>query len=410
MQITKNQTTVLTADISTHHSFNQYILHYTSSAPLQGVITYEEQKDHHLVNRSETFFLEAGENMTFSSYIDGYLTGHIAKDFHALTLATIPTAKETDPVAEFSLQNFVTQTCPVLSETTYFFENERYRVGVELCWGGGLSYLADKKCPVEGLENILNNYDTGRLIQQSYYGTSQPPYVMGEFMGNKWCYNPVQGGDRGNHKSKLIDAKVSHDCVYVKCRPRDWGHDGGVTYAYMENWYRLDGDYLVVDNRFVDFSGYTHPVAGQEVPAFYTVSYLNNYYWYDGEKPWSNDALSVKSDLPFWPDDWPYCTFVPKAGNTELWSAFVDDNGYGLGLFTPAVHHTVAGRHMYDGSKDPHAASCNYIAPLAIKQIVCFEPITYSYLITAGQLDVIRQNFFARKDHILNEGLTLTHV
>ena len=176
--------------------------------------------------------------------------------------------------------------------------------------------------------------------------------------------------------------------------------------TYMENWYRLDGDYLVVDNRFVDFSGYEHPTAGQEVPAFYTVSYLNNYYWYDGETPWSDDALSVKRDLPFWPDDWPYCTFMPKAGNTELWSAFVDDNGYGLGLFTPSVHHTIAGRHMYDGSMDPAAASCNYIAPLAIKQIVCFEPITYSYLITAGQLTDIRQAFRERKDDIKNEGLS----
>ena len=88
---------------------------------------------------------------------------------------------------------------------------------MELCWGGGLSYLADKKCPVEGLENILNNFDTGRLIQQSYYGTGEPPYVRGEFMGNSWCYNPVQGGDRGNHKSKLVDVRITEGEVYVKC-------------------------------------------------------------------------------------------------------------------------------------------------------------------------------------------------
>ena len=170
----------------------------------------------------------------------------------------------------------------------------------------------------------------------------------------------------------------------------------------MENWYRLDGDYLIVDNRFVDFSGWTHPMAGQEVPAFYTVSYLNNYYWYDGDKPWTDDALSVKSDLPFWPDDWPYCTFSPKKGNTELWSAFVDDNGYGLGLYTPNVSRTVAGRHMYDASKDPAAVSCNYIAPLRAIQLKCFKPVTYSYFITAGQLSDIRARFKARKDEISN--------
>lgn len=406
MKITSSPTPVCLDASATERAFNQYVLTYSSSIPLTGEITYTDMSDQDHPTRTETFFLEAGDNATFSSYTDKYLNHQLATEVISLTLAAIPTADSPAPEGEFTLWSFALNVCPVLAEKTFFFENERYRVGVELCWGGGLSYLLDKKCPVEGLGNLLNNYDTGRLIQQSYYGTSQPPYELGEFMNQKWCYNPVQGGDRGNHKSKLVDARISDGEVYVKCRPRDWGHDGGNTFAYMENWYRLDGDYLVVDNRFVDFSGYDHPMAGQEVPAFYTVSYLNNYHWYDGDKPWTGGDLSVKSDLPFWPDDWPYCTFKPKAGNTEVWSAFADDNGYGLGLYTPNIFHTIAGRHMYDGSKDPAAASCNYIAPLAKKQIVCFEPITYSYLIVAGQLTDIRAAFTARKDEILNVGLS----
>ncbi len=374
--------------------FNRYTLTYTASIPLRCSITYVEQGG----ERTEEFFLEAGENMIFSSYMDGYLRHMTADAVLSMTVRSI-----SHDEGDFELLSFGVEAVPVLAEKTYFFENQRYRVGVELCWGGGLSYLEDKMCPVEGLVNILNNFDTGRLIQQSYYGTGDPPYVRGEFMGNSWGYNPVQGGDRGNHKSKLIDARVTENEVYVKCRPRDWGHDGGTTYAYMENWYRLDGDYLVVDNRFVDFSGWTHPMAGQEVPAFYTVSYLNNYYWYDGDQPWTDGPLSVKSDLPFWPDDWPYCTFKPKAGNSELWSAFVDDDGYGLGLYTPNINHTIAGRHMYDGSKEPAAASCTYIAPLKALRLQCFKPVTYSYLITAGQLADIRARFKARKDEITNE-------
>ncbi len=390
MQITKNDT-VISLDLT--EAFNRYILTYTAATPLRCTIAYIENA----AERAEEFFLEAGERMTFASFTDGYLAHRLADKALRLTVRTI-----TDESGDLTLHGFRTENAPVRAEKTFFFENHRYKVGVELCWGGGLSYLEDKACPVAGLVNILNSFDTGRLIQQSYYGTGEPPYVRGEFMGNSWVYNPVQGGDRGNNKSKLVDARVSEHEVYVKCRPRDWGHDGGTTYSYMENWYRLDGDYLIVDNRFVDFSGWSHPVAGQEVPAFYTVSYLNNYYWYDGDKPWTDDTLSVKSDLPFWPDDWPYCTFRPKEGNTELWSAFVDDNGYGLGLYTPNVTRTVAGRHMYDGSKDPAAASCNYIAPLKILRLKCFKPVTYSYLITAGQLDDIRARFKTRKDEITN--------
>ena len=390
MQITKNDAVI---SLNLTESFNRYTLSYTATTPLRCALTYAEQGH----ERTEEFFLEAGESMTFSSYMDGYLRHMVADAALSMTARTI-----THEACEFTLHSFTVETVPVLAEKTFYFENERYRVGVELCWGGGLSYLEDKKCPVEGLVNILNNFDTGRLIQQSYYGTGDPPYVRGEFMGNSWVYNPVQGGDRGNHKSKLIDARVSENEVYVKCRPRDWGHDGGTTYSYMENWYKLDGDYLVVDNRFVDFSGWNHPKNGQEVPAFYTVSYLNNYYWYDGDQPWTDGELSVKSDLPFWPDDWPYCTFRPKAGNTETWSAFVDDDGYGLGLYTPNITRTIAGRHAYDGSKDPAAASCNYIAPLKAVKLQCFKPVEYSYLITAGQLSEIRERFKSRKDEISN--------
>ena len=41
-----------------------------------------------------------------------------------------------------------------------------------------------------------------------------------------------------------------------------------------------------VDNRFVDFSAYTHTAASQELPAFYTVSALGTFCMYTGSSPW----------------------------------------------------------------------------------------------------------------------------
>ena len=99
---------------------------------------------------------EAGEDMTFASYMDGYLRHMTAKAALSMTVRAI-----SHESGEFTLHSFAAETVPVLAEKTFYFENERYRVGVELCWGGGLSYLEDKKCPVEGLVNILNNFDTG---------------------------------------------------------------------------------------------------------------------------------------------------------------------------------------------------------------------------------------------------------
>ncbi len=375
--------TVTFDTIAALRAFNQYVLRYSSPVPLKGTLSYTADG----TTVTEDFFLKKGENVTFSSYIDAYLDGkcgEAGKIRLVLSDITLPLTDEKTVRIEVSFQKV-----PVIAEKTFFFENERYRVGVELAWGGGLSYFADKKCTVDGLENLLNHFDTGRLVQQSYYGMNRPPYVLGEFMGKPWCYNPVQGGDRGGNKSKLVDMRIGDGEVYVKCRPRDWGHDGGTTYAYMENVYRLDGDCLVVDNAFTDYSGWDHQKSTQELPAFYTVSYLNNYYWYEGDKPWTGDALSCRSDLPFWPDDWNYCTFRYAPENAETWSAFADDGGYGIGLFTPGAENTFAGRCSYNGSKDPGDASTNYIAPTRKVKLICYETLRYRYLICAGQLEQI---------------------
>ena len=245
------------------NSFNRYTLAYSADAAVRGTLTYYVDNAPY----SEDFFLEAGENKIFRCLIDGYLDGKVAKapvDMHVEFIKGGSSIK---------IHALSTDVIPVYAKETYYMENDLYRVGIELAWGGGLSCFVDKNAP-EGLGNLLNNFDTGRLVQQSYYGTSEPPFVCGEFMGNRWSYNPVQGGDRTNAKSKLVDVEITDSSVYIKCRPRDWGHEAWYTPSYMENTYAFDGDVVRVDNRFVDFSGWEHPKNGQEVPAFYTISLL----------------------------------------------------------------------------------------------------------------------------------------
>jgi hypothetical protein len=222
-------------------------------------------------------------------------------------------------------------------------------------------------------------------------------------MGNKWGYNPVQGGDRTNAKSKLVDVEITENSVYVKCRPRDWGHEAWYTPSYMENTYAFDGDVVRVDNRFVDFSGWEHPKTGQEVPAFYTISYLGNFWFYDKEKPWTGDELSVRRDLIFWPEDWPRHRFPLPKGDTETWCAWTDDNDWGIGLYVPGVEMLIGGRHAYNGTKEPHDAACNYVAPLKSIKLQSFVPVEYSYLIYTGNLADMRAKFTEKKDFCANE-------
>ena len=135
MKITKQ---IANIAIQTNRPFNRYTLTYTATVPLRGVITYTEGD----AERQEDFFLEAGKNLTFSSYIDNYLAHRTAAEVQSLTVQTISPDE-----GDFLCHEIVLDVVPVLAEKTYYFENHRYRIGVELCWGGGLSCITDKSCP-----------------------------------------------------------------------------------------------------------------------------------------------------------------------------------------------------------------------------------------------------------------------
>ena len=64
-----------------------------------------------------------------------------------------------------------------------------------------------------------------------------------------------------------------------------------------------------------------------------------------------------------------------------------------------------AGRFSYNGSKSDMDGATNYVAPLLTIKLVSFNPIEYSYLITAGSTASIRETFTANKDFASNASL-----
>lgn len=363
--------------------FNRYGLKYNAKAPCRAVIYASD-------GQSEEFFLQKGEGAAFSSFAEPYTSGGAYEG--ALKLEIFP-LRNNDP--EFELISIEFSVVDSIPDKVVYLETERYRLGVNLLWGGGISYLEDKQNKTPGVKNLLNGHDTGRLVQQSYYGTRSLPYECGEFMGNTWPYNPVQGGDRAYKKSKLVDYSVTDTAIYVKSRPRDWGKDGVYTFAYYENVYTIEGDMVRVENAITDYSDYEHPVTAQELPAFYTISYLKTFVFYNGKEPWQDGALS-ELETGFWAYDKSGFVTI-EDGNTETWCAFVDEDKIGVGLYTPNIKYYTSGRYLYDGTKDPEADPTNYVAPLNSFRIRFADPIRYEYLITAGHIDTIRGNFKKHK-------------
>lgn len=368
--------------------FNRYTLNYTADSCIEGTIYYSIFG----AAKRENFFLESGANVSFSSLIDGYLDSK--KGSHIEKIVFKPLSSAT---AKLTVNSIKTVTYAVYEDQTAYIENERFKLGCYLIWGGGLNYIEDKKDNDSTVSNMLNHCDTGRLVQQSYYGTMDSPYLPGSYNGSTWAYNPVQGGDQYGNKSKLVDFVVSSDAIYVKCRPLDWSKNNVSTFAYMENVYTLENDHIKVDNRFIDFSGYDHGGGKhQELPAFYTISYLDTFTFYNGKKPWTNDTLTVKKNLPFWGNSSTssQCYFGMENENTETWCAWTSkDKGYGLGIYTPEASMLLAGRYSYNGSKNPKDNPTNYVAPLITSRMQNYEPFQYSYYITAGTVNSIRSVF-----------------
>lgn len=376
--------------------FNRFTLTYAATAPVKVWTTYTERGK----TTEEYFFLDSKEGQ-FSGLNTGYMDGYSARKLTALRVEPL-----TDQATAFTLAGVSTERLDKLPRT-YYLESDRYKLGIDLGWGGTVSYLEDKTCTIPDLVNLVNKHDTGRLIQQSFYGVQEnDEYKPGVSFNSKWVYNPVQGGDQYNNPSRLIDLVITENSLYIKSQPQDWSLNNALTPSYYENTYTLDGDCVKVDNRFTDYSGWEHPFSGQELPAFYTVSYLDTFVWYNGEEPWTGGALSSKNDLPFWGDFAGQCTFILREKNTETWCAWINGaDDYGLGVYVPNIDRHKAGRYLFDGSKSDIAESTGYVAPINVLRIVSFDPIEYSYLLTAGSIATIRKTFTDRKDFTDNADL-----
>ncbi len=238
--------------------------------------------------------------------------------------------------------------------------------------------------------NLINCHDTGRLVQQSYYGAFDGEgYEPGYYGETRWSYNPVQGGNVFGGKSKIVDVRLTDTQIYIKARPMDWAlDDAHITPSYMEATCTLDGGVLKTQCRFVDFSGYPNRVSSQELPAFYCAEPLNDFIYPD-----ENGELVSVPDLIFWPD-----AGFPNFKTSENWSAFTagGTDGFGIGLLTP--HHDTFLAGIFERGKcstaDPAAEGpTSYIACVDSFEFMSFRPFEYEFYITTGSANEIRSNF-----------------
>ncbi len=416
-------------------AFNRYEIAYSSDAYVKAEMT--------MGSVVEEFFLEPNDNGTFSGYIDGFLNG--------TTRTAITSIKFTPldkPNMTFSLDSVTLSkaTSPAGSDGMVYLDGTNYKIGIDLDWGGALTYMEDKtnsivsaksnqdtslptqvgyssnfegtytsggitigsttiggtkkdKYQTAGNVNLINAHDTGRLVQQSYYGTGSYPYEPGMYGEAVWNYNPVQGGNLYNEASKIVDLKVTDNEIYIKCRPLDWAKEQQyITPSYMEAWYTLEDGMMRATCRFVDYSGYPSVTTTQELPAFYCVEPLNDFVYFTGGDAWSDNNTQVtEADLGFWgtaTDQDFICN--------ENWAAFRGDtdDSFAIGIYCPG--QTLFHTGVYYGGDgvtrcstlDPATEDpTSYMGIVDTLHFQSYNPISYCYYIKTGDVTTIRDSF-----------------
>lgn len=246
-----------------------------------------------------------------------------------------------------------------------FIDNDSIRVGIKLSSGGAIGWIsAGRERP-----NLVNHYDHGRLIQQSYYGRED-----GSFWAKQpWRWNPVQGGDYRGNAATVLQRKLSLEELFVQTRPKHWASGADLPEVTMEQRITLQGPVARIRFRMEYTGEEPHPRRDQELPAVF----LDRDY---GTLVFETAAGIVRK-TPGFPNE--------RYDLPQHWAAYVNAEEQGLGVFVPQAEVLTCYRYSQPGERD----ACSYFAPLAIFAITPGLVYEYDCYITLGSLAEIRKRF-----------------
>jgi hypothetical protein len=253
-----------------------------------------------------------------------------------------------------------------------FLDNGQVRLGVKKTSGAGIGWFSESG----SARNLINDWDRGRLVQQSYYGEKD-----GSLWNTKpWTWNPVQGGDWRGHAAKVLELRVETNSLYAKTLPKHWASGADLPEVTMEEWITLTGKMAHVRFKMTYSGTNAHPVTTQEVPAFFAQPDLDTLVLYNGKQPWTNDQLHRSK--PGWPNEGRQIA--------EHWAAYVDTNDFGVGAFVP-VADAITCYRFGDGKRE-HGA-CSYFAPVVKFAITPGKVFEYDLFLTLGNSGAMRAAF-----------------
>ncbi|MFN9080326.1 MAG: hypothetical protein ACK5X8_07250 [Planctomyces sp.] len=221
--------------------------------------------------------------------------------------------------------------------------NRSFRVGLLRSSGGAIGWIS----PPGGERSVVNSFDRGRLVQQSWYGDEDGS----DWNGRPWRWNPVH-----------------------------WAAGTDIADAVMTQKVALQQELIRIDYRFQYHGTVSHQPRHQELPAVFTGPEYSRLAVCTSDRPWTDAALHFRT--PGWPNE-----YLPM---TEHWVAVLNGEDWGLGCYVPRASQLTCYRA---GQGSAAAGACSYFAPIDTIAVTPGFDMRWTVWLTLGEVTGIRRRF-----------------
>ncbi len=269
-------------------------------------------------------------------------------------------------------------------QATSFLDNGVIKVGIDA--SGAIAYLSRSG----STDNLINTYDRGREVQQSYYaGDALDRRASGQHRAwSPWPWNPIGAGDAYGNRATASYSNNTSTGMYVRIQPLLWDMWNERCECQFETWINLEGRRVRVHNKLTTFRSdnrWNAQSRDQELPAAYPIANLGRVVSYTGSRPFTGAAPSQIPKSTSWV--WSRWT------TWEHWGACVDTSDFGVGVYTPGRTTFLGG---LSGSASGTTTSSNtcYLAPVETVPLDKTSTFDYDYWLVVGTIDQIRQQVY----------------
>jgi hypothetical protein len=255
-------------------------------------------------------------------------------------------------------------------ENWQFLDNGKIRLGINMSAGGAIGWFSGSRA-----DNMLNTYDQGRYVQQSFYGDADGS----DWNGKPWCYNPVQGGSWRNEPAQVLEQEAQDGRLWTKTQPRQWASGTLVTDMVFEQELQLTGSLARLGFTMRYTGTKSHAARHQELPAVFVQPRFSTLVFCPHKaKPWVDAPLERQQ--PGFPNQ--------MIQTCERWVAWEAADGQALGIYFPHTDQATVYR-VTNGN----VGDCSYVAPVRTLALQPGLKVSHETVLALGTVADLRARF-----------------